>query len=92
MKNTWSDTSERLRSLPLLLPGGGVTTTSRPSVGPLEIVTGALPRTKLANPRPGFAPFARRSADANSSSKSVMEPLRLREFPLVGCIARESPG
>lgn len=80
-----TDTSERARSLPLPTLGGGVTITCLPRVGPLEMVTGDPPRTRDGNPSPGLAPLARVRADANSSSRSVIEPLRLNnEFPLLG--------
>lgn len=79
-------------SLPLPALGGGVTHTSAPSEGPLETVTGEPPRmTWVANPSPGRAPRARLSADANSSSRSVNELVRLNEPIRPGAMTLGSP-
>jgi hypothetical protein len=65
--------------------GGGVTMTSRPSVDPLDTVTGEpSPTMALASPRPkpnpGRASLARRRADSNSSPRSVMDVVRRSEL------------
>ena len=57
-----------------------------PSEDPLEIVTGEPPR------KPPPVPLALLMADLNSSSRSVIEPLRLLELPRLGVITRGSPG
>ena len=57
-----------------------------PSEEPLEIVTGEAPRN------PPLVPRARLMADLNSSSKSVIEPLRLLVLPRLGVMTRGSPG
>jgi hypothetical protein len=57
-----------------------------PSEDPLEIVTGEAPR------KPPLVPLARLMADLNSSSRSVIEPLRLLELPRLGVMTRGSPG
>lgn len=67
---------DRERSLPLGMLGGGVTKTSWPRDGPLDIVTGEPVRALL------FAFIAR----ANSWSRSPVEPVRRREFPRLGGI------
>ena len=83
----------RARGPPLRAPGGGVTITSRRSVGPLETVTGdPSPTRAKPKPNPGRASLARRSADSNSSPRSVMEVVRRRELLRLGAITRGSPG
>lgn len=88
LKKFSSETSDLERSLVRLTVGGGVTKTFLPSDDPLEIVTGEPPKA----PNIPLAPLARSRADLNSSSKSANELLRLKEFPRVGVITRESPG
>ena len=82
-KNASSDTSDV--DPPLLLGkatlGGGVTNTSFPREDPLETVT----------PDPGRA-LARLNADANASSKSVIDPDLRSELPRLGAITLGSPG
>ena len=78
-------------------PGGGVTTISRPSVGPLDTVTGEpspmmVPASPRPKPSPGRASLARRSADSNSSPRSVMDVVRRSELLRLGAITRGSPG
>jgi hypothetical protein len=83
----------RARELPARAPGGGVTMTSRRSVGPLETVTGdPSPMRDKPKPNPGRASLARRSADSNSSPRSVIEDVRRRELLRLGAITRGSPG
>lgn len=76
--------------------GGGVSDTGEPRRGPLDIVTGAgspmgTPAARLRpKPRPGRASRARRTADANSSSRSASELVRRRELIRLGGITRGS--
>ncbi len=69
-----------------------------PSLGPLDTVTGEpsrddTPAARLRpKPRPGRLSRARRSADSNSSSRSVMELVRRIEELRLGAITRGSPG
>jgi hypothetical protein len=77
--------------------GGGVTMISRPSVGPLDIVTGEpsptmVPASPRPKPNPGRASLARRRADSNSSPRSVMDVVRRSELLRLGAITRGSPG
>ena len=101
LKNTSSET-ELAVSEPRLLRsatlGGGDMYTFPLSRGPLDTVTGdpsptaippARPRPK---PNPGRLSRARRSADANSSSRSVRELVLRRELLRLGGITRGSPG
>lgn len=97
VKNVSSDADVsvvgRARELPARAPGGGVTMTSRRSVGPLETVTGdPSPMRDKPKPNPGRASLARRSADSNSSPRSVIEDVRRRELLRLGAITRGSPG
>lgn len=78
-------------------PGGGVTRTSTDSLEPLEMVTGdaspvRAPTKERPNPRPGLASLARRTAVWNSSSRSVIELVLLRELLRLGAMTRGSPG
>jgi hypothetical protein len=88
----------RERARPLVL-GGGVTKTSRRSVGPLETVTGepspprgVAPTSDSPKPRPGRLSRARRTALVNSASRSVIEVVRRKELLRLGAITRGSPG
>jgi hypothetical protein len=77
--------------------GGGVTMISRPSVGPLDTVTGEpspmmAPASPRPKPNPGRASLARRRADSNSSPRSVMDVVRRSELLRLGAITRGSPG
>lgn len=95
VKKASSETEEpesEARPLPTL--GGGDITTSLPSLGPLDTVTGELsPATRLRpNPRPGLASFRRLKAEANSSSRSVREAVRRIELLLLGAMTLGSPG
>jgi hypothetical protein len=77
--------------------GGGVTMTSRPSVDPLDTVTGEpspmmAPASPRPKPNPGRASLARRRADSNSSPRSVMDVVRRSELLRLGAITRGSPG
>lgn len=100
VKNASSDTETwdsgfvgRARETPPRALGGGVMTTSRRSVGPLDTVTGdPSPMRARPKPNPGRASLARRSADSNSSPRSVMEVVRRRELLRLGGITRGSPG
>ena len=100
VKNVSSDTevrdsglAGRVREPPPRAPGGGVTITSRRRVGPLDTVTGdPSPMRARPKPNPGRASLARRSADSNSSPRSVMEVVRRRELLRLGGITRGSPG
>ena len=100
VKNVSSDTEvkvsglvDRAREPPPRALGGGVTITSRRSVGPLETVTGdPSPMRARPKPNPGRASLARRKADSNSSPRSVMEVVRRRELLRLGAITRGSPG
>jgi hypothetical protein len=77
--------------------GGGVTMISRPSVDPLDTVTGEpspmmAPASPRPKPNPGRASLARRRADSNSSPRSVMDVVRRSELLRLGAITRGSPG
>jgi len=95
-KNASSDTAARTRDpRPALGGGGGVTMTSRRSVGPLDTVTGEpsiTPASPRPNPSPGLASLARLRADSNSSPRSVIDVVRRRELLRLGAITRGSPG
>ena len=87
----------RVADLSRRCPGGGVTRTSPESLEPLEMVTGDVSPVRALtkerpNPRPGFASLARRTAVWNSSSRSVIELVLLRELLRLGAMTRESPG
>ncbi len=100
VKNASSDTEARdsglvgrAREPPPRALGGGVTIISRRSVGPLDTVTGdPSPMSARPKPNPGRASLARRSADSNSSPRSVMDVVRRRELLRLGGITRGSPG
>jgi len=93
-----SEPTARARDSPARLTlGGGVTTISRPSVGPLDTVTGEpspmmAPASPRPKPNPGRASLARRRADSNSSPRSVMDVVRRKELLRLGAITRRSPG
>ena len=83
LKKCSSETSDLALSLPRPVLGGGVTKIFFPRDEPLEMVTGEPPNS---------APLDRVRAILNSSSRSVIEPLRLRESRRFGVITRGSPG
>jgi hypothetical protein len=77
--------------------GGGVTMISRPSVDPLDTVTGKpspmmAPASLRPKPNPGRASLARCRADSNSSPSSVMDVVCRSELLRLGAITRGSPG
>ena len=94
-KNASSDTAARTRD-PRPALGGGVTMTSRRSVGPLDTVTGEpsimAPASPRPNPSPGCASLAHRRADSNSSLRSVIDVVQHRELLRLGAITRGSLG
>ena len=93
-----SEPTARARD-PLARPalGGGVTMISRPSVDPLDTVTGEpspmmAPASPRPKPNPGRASLARRRADSNSSPRSVMDVVRRSELLRLGTTTHGSPG
>lgn len=75
--------------------GGGVKDTSRPSCGPLDIVTGepspkGIAARPIPKPRPPLEFRAILSALLKPSSKSVIELVRRRELMRLGGITRGS--
>ena len=77
--------------------GGGVTMISRPSVDPLDTVTGEpspmmAPASSRPKPNPGRTSLARRKADSNSSPRSVMDVVRCSELLRLGAITCGFPG
>lgn len=98
-KNASSLSPESRLAPPLITrrPGGGLSTTSRPSRGPLDIVTGpAAPSTgPISIPTIPSMPTpnarARLIAPANSSSRSVRLVVRRSDDERLGAITRGSP-